>query len=807
MFRDPNSSKSVDMPGDDRMEKKYAFTEPNAPTMDAPTTVLEVLSGGKKKNKIIKIPSELRPRALYAQQSRSHFHNPTASKTWYDFEIFPKYKLSLKKDSLKQSKAIVDTILVEDKDGYIKCTIQLFDSSYREITTPIRTPQGGLTHKTLKQIKADVRRAVLEKRYSPLPDQLVENNKIYLEVKDDYVHYTLRNKQGNVVRQQPTKIYVDPAEPFVLDTLSAKIEEQVLADASSKNHIATQSMYAGFPVTNELQRANDQYSMSHNSMTVPEGSIGLVKINGKPFFVAPGKYNLDYRMQSLGSQPVTNKIIKHETLHAITVLPGELVYVEDSQDVRKSKYLLPGKHFIDSATVTIKPVVTPYGIFVRVPKTEEEFKAEQKHNPKAKNYINKYVRVPDGKAYVAHNDKGIKCVLGPGLHEIQPEWFVMEDSISTKVRDEDVEIFCQTKDNANVRVTATVTYQIPIIDKGIRYELVPVVEGSTFQYEPGKVYITKNSYDNTLSYAVTEYAGYSPTYTGKLKGITAPYPFNLEELNKIKDAIMEITYAEGHTKSLECMALAVDKIGPQNIDDKVKKIAKEIVAKQIKETDFNLDSKDGLKHAVISSDNLEKKEDAPPAYFDNSVEADIGKKVVEKLKKSKDICEGGIKILNVCIHSMELTDELAKEALAKATADKIAQQSQIQLDALKKPEVRDALVEAAAAKIIADNQHQAEMRRHQQEIELAEKREALAKKEEEALDREIEVELRRQRLAQLKAQNASMAPASFIDGARSLPVSSPAAMISSQSPVYNNTTQSTVTVHTNTVSQVVTPRS
>ncbi|GEM_PF-6294166 len=778
VVRAPEKQKTLD----DNFTAATPTTETKQAEASAPAltkSVIEVFADDKKKKKVIKIPSELKPRSLYPQQSRSFFHNPTTQKTWYDFEILPKFKLSLEK-------AATDTVLIRDKNSFVECTIQMPNKEYKTIVTKIPTPSNtssASAQDSLKRIKKEVRLFLSQQNLTPLPDEAVENNKIYLEVKDDHIHYTMKDKNGQVVRSAATDILVDPSQPFMIDTLNSKIEEQVLTAASK--HLSTpQRMYAGIPVTDQIKVAST--NQAHSAIDVPEGCVGLVKMNGKPLLLSPGRWDKPYGVEFISNRSATDKTIHHETVHVITVLPGELVYAEDSQDVQNSKYLLPGKHFIDSPSVKFRHVSTPNGIFVRAAKTEEEYKEEKKHNEKAVPYWTRFVRTPDGKVYIAFDERSMKRILPPGLNDIPPEWTVLPDSISTKVKNEEVEIFCQTKNGVNVCVKATVTYQIPITDNGMGYELAMGADIAG-DLKPGKVYIYQDK-SRKLSYAVVKSAGTRPE-TGWLDGITVPSPFSLEELNKQKDQIMEITSAAGHTKSVECMFQAIQTFGPtpKTIEKEIKKISIEAVATQVKKTVFSLDSEE-----------KEKNDQAPPAYGSN--EAEICTKATETLKKSKDICEGGVKILNISIQSMVPTDLVVKEAVANAAAREIEIKSSIHLDAMRRPDVQEKLQVAAAKKIIADAAHEAEMRKLQQERTQAEERQKIAALEEAELDRLLAVEEKKQRLAQLRAQNSSAT--SFSDGARSpASLQSTTATLTRTSLVCNNTTAA-VTVHASTSSKL-----
>lgn len=220
-------------------------------------------------------------------------------------------------------------------------------------------------------------------------------------------------------------------------------------------------------------KAAEWFSNWIQGKTVKQGEIGLIRIKGRPEFLAPGTYYLPSSVEWIGTKNVSDKMIKHDSITIANIRSAEdRVYAEDNTlrdsegNLKSYKLLDVGTHVIDSPTTEYRELV-PCDKAVVVQKTEDERSRTKLDGKKTSvtpdlNPNNKVlsVTIDPGEVGIYYDKNGEINVLDPGNHNLEAEWKWYK-RFSTELQKKKITVQAYTADEICVTVNTTVTYQIP----------------------------------------------------------------------------------------------------------------------------------------------------------------------------------------------------------------------------------------------------------------------------------------------------------------------------------------------------------
>lgn len=207
---------------------------------------------------------------------------------------------------------------------------------------------------------------------------------------------------------------------------------------------------------------------------IEQGEIGLIRVNGRPEFLAPGSYSfLPPSIEWVGTRKISDKLIKHDSITIANIKTDrDIMYaenntlVDDSGNLQSYGLLDVGVHVIDSPTTCYKDREDCKQAFI-VKKSEDECSRIKKPRKNVKlpeqDPSNKVlsVNVAFNEAVNFYDENGELGVLGPGQSDIEAKWMIYSRD-STDLNTKTMTVEAYTADGVLVTVPVTVKYQIPV---------------------------------------------------------------------------------------------------------------------------------------------------------------------------------------------------------------------------------------------------------------------------------------------------------------------------------------------------------
>lgn len=158
--------------------------------------------------------------------------------------------------------------------------------------------------------------------------------------------------------------------------ITPEMKEHVLECALRERHIQQTSevMYRGIPclTTTEWSQEKDEMASKRSPyqikrITVPDGNIGKIIINGRAEFLRPGRHIfMDSNIKDCGHESLLNKRIMHDNRCILTVSDEEYIYARDPASSEEDyKLLTTGIHILEKRLI-LAQVKEPYGLDLKV---------------------------------------------------------------------------------------------------------------------------------------------------------------------------------------------------------------------------------------------------------------------------------------------------------------------------------------------------------------------------------------------------------------------------------------------------------
>ncbi len=421
------------------------------------------------------LPFEMKAVALSTERSRTHF-GIDEPQTWYDFRLFPaEYDYFILK-SEKHRKIEKGIIYYEEKNGKLAY-------SYRTPNGTVINRTSNFTMDQFNVFREEILNNISRNFNEFLSDDKVAANTVYFtEDEQGTIKCTFKIGQ-KVFRDEPVELDdISFSNPLTIEQLipyKQKILKMIKEKHQDFNDYPQQSYYASIPVVahtlmKEEADGPETKETSPDSFeicNIPDGFIGLIDNEGKKEIIPPGKHKLRVGKQCLEDfKDVTTDYFKHGTTHVVNVPNRGLSCVEIGSSGR-FYFLLPGRHVFKSPDVTrVVPVIDPYGLDVKIRKTENEIalereylRATQKKGEEPKEvelYRQLFARVPEGKFAVCYDAESQLVILGPGVYYIPPTWKFFNRISSKEDILEDIKLVAGVDSGVNMDVIANVGFQI-----------------------------------------------------------------------------------------------------------------------------------------------------------------------------------------------------------------------------------------------------------------------------------------------------------------------------------------------------------
>ncbi len=320
----------------------------------------------------------------------------------------------------------------------------------------------------------------------------------------------------------------------------------------------------------------------NQQVEVKADEIGLIRINGKPELLKPGKYNLPSSIEWVRSEKILSDenekiIIQHDSITIANIPAGDTLYVEDNTlyedgSLKEYSYLDKGIHVIDSPTMTHREVIVDCVKKTRKVKQtadENDRLIERKYElcleeaPQAPTLPVKrklYLRSVNG--YIGYTMQDSKGARADGVLNIEaPRTFTME-----ALRKLEIQILHELAENKHIpslEKDKLLTILIGPTEAGIFYDAmgnICIAGPGELEMQEGWTFYKKIPLEGTQKVTVEAYTADNIRVEVKA---TVHYQLPIQQLQD-----------------------AIRRAGVNKIENEIARVAKDAVTKQVRSLDY-----------------------------------------------------------------------------------------------------------------------------------------------------------------------------------------------------------------------------